>query len=128
MRRIIGFTLGITGLLLLSSCATTSANKRDQEKEGDRAVRNVRVTTNPEVVRGCKFLGNVRDSAESCAFCGDAAAKLEEKLARKTVSLGGNVLMTAPMTSGGQLWNGHPLTAGSGEAYLCTDSAAAVKE
>jgi Domain of unknown function (DUF4156) len=70
----------------------------------------VRVTSNPEVVRGCTFLGNVRDEAMHAV---GTPKRAEDMLRSKTAALGGNVLMVTTSTST------YALTAMSGEAYLC---------
>jgi hypothetical protein len=71
----------------------------------------VRVTTNADVVRGCKFLGNVRD--EGTSVMPDPVHRVEDMMKKKkTAALGGNVLMIVNMTSAGTV-------SGSGEAYLC---------
>jgi hypothetical protein len=77
------------------------------------ALDNVRVTTNPEVVRGCKFLGNVSSREKG-------ALDLIEKLKRKTSALDGNVLSIGPLV----MTDGDKVT-GFGEAYRCPDPAAA---
>jgi Domain of unknown function (DUF4156) len=70
----------------------------------------VRVTSNPEVVRGCRFLGNVRDDGSNAA---GSANRVEDMLRSKTAALGGNVLMITSTTATPQI------TTMSGEAYSC---------
>lgn len=86
------------GLLLLTgACVTVS-------QEG----QEVRVTSNPDVVKGCQFLGNVKATS---GFGGDtalAASNTEKTLQNKAAKLGANVVFV--VASGGHA---------TGEAYRC---------
>src|SRR5262245_3328100 len=67
----------------------------------------VRTTTNPDVVRGCKYLGPVK--THGSGWRGGLAAENTEKTIRnKTAEMGGNVVFI--ITSGQQ---------STGDAYLC---------
>jgi hypothetical protein len=70
----------------------------------------VRVTTNADAVRGCKFIGNVRD--EGTSVMPDPVHRVEDMMKKKTAALGGNVLMIINMTSAETI-------SGTGEAYRC---------
>lgn len=93
-------------LVILSGCATASPE-----------AQNVRVTSNPEVVRGCEFLGNVKSMSGwgGAAASGLAARNIEETLKQRTHDLGGNVVYVV-RNEGSQ---------GSGEAYRCANPTAA---
>jgi hypothetical protein len=85
--------------LICAACVSTTP-------AGER----VRVTSNPDVVKGCKFLGNVRATSGwgGPAGTGLASSNTEKTLQNKTAALGGNVL--------------YEVQAGihaSGEAYKC---------
>lgn len=76
------------------------------------AAQAVRRTSNPEVVHGCKFLGNVRATSAhgGAAGSGIAAHNTDVALREKTAKLGGNVVFV--VQSG---------IHASGEAYLCAE-------
>jgi Domain of unknown function (DUF4156) len=83
---------------LLSACVSTTP-------QGQK----VRVTNNPDVVKPCQFLGNVKaTSSFHSAAEGLAESNTEKTLQNKTASLGGNVLFV--VASG---------IHASGEAYRC---------
>jgi hypothetical protein len=73
--------------------------------------QKVRVTNNPDVVRGCEFLGNVKAMSGwgGSAGGGIAAANIEETLKERTHALGGNVVFMVANAS----------SRGTGEAYRC---------
>jgi len=87
---------------LLSMCVSASP-------EGQK----VRVTNNPDVVRDCKFLGNVKAMS---GWGGDPDMKgvgmnnIEETLRDRAAKLGANAVYVIS-NSGSR---------GNGEAYLCT--------
>lgn len=92
--------------ILVTGCASLSP-------EGQR----VRVTVNPDVVRGCEFVGNVKTSS---GWGGSAAGNMGEdqvqiKLQNETAKLGGNVLFLTSNEAGGAT------ARGIGEAYKCTN-------
>lgn len=92
--------------ILASGCASLSA-------EG----KLVRVTNNPDVVRGCKFVGNVKASS---GWGGPAGGNIGEdqvqtKLQNETAEMGGNVLYITSNRAGG--YGGS--SRGIGEAYQC---------
>lgn len=89
----------IGALILLTGCLTLTPE-----------AQAVRVTNNADAVRGCRFLGNVRD--EGTQMMPDPVHRVEDMLKGKTAALGGNVLMITNMTSGDTV-------SGSGEAYSC---------
>lgn len=90
-----------TTLLVLTGCISTSP-----------AAQKVRITNNPEVVRGCKFLGNVRATSGwgGPAGSGIAAHNTEAALREKTARLKGNVVYV--VASG---------VKATGEAYKCPE-------
>lgn len=74
------------------------------------AAQKVRITGNPDVVRGCQFLGNVKATS---GFVGGAGTGIgsnntEVALREKTAKLGGNVVFI--VTSG---------VKATGESYAC---------
>jgi hypothetical protein len=74
------------------------------------AGERVRVTSNPDVVKGCTFLGNVKATSGwgGPAGTGLASSNTEKTLQNKTAALGGNVLY--------EIQSG---IHASGEAYRC---------
>lgn len=76
------------------------------------AAEAVRITTSPDVVANCKFLGNVKATSGFGGPLGTALGEsnAEKALQKKTLKLGGNVLN---LTSSG--------VHSSGEAYRCPD-------
>jgi hypothetical protein len=84
---------------LLSGCVSVS-------EEGQK----VRVTSNPDIVKGCEFLGNVSATSGwgGAAGTGLAGSNTEKSLQNKTAQLHGNVLFV--VASG---------IHASGEAYRC---------
>ncbi len=76
------------------------------------AAQAVRTTSNPEVVHGCTFLGNVRATSMhgGAAGSGIAAHNTDVTLREKAAKLGGNVVFV--VASG---------IHGSGEAYRCPE-------
>ena len=71
------------------------------------------MTSNPEVVRGCEFKGNVQ-AMSSWGSGGVGARNIEETLKERTHELGGNVLYVVSTPEGNTM-----IGSGSGEAYLC---------
>lgn len=94
------------GLLLFVGCVSAPP-----------APQHVRVTSNPDVVKRCKFLGNVK--AMSGWGSGGAIAdnNIEETLKERTHKLGGNVCFIN--SKSGDLSMG--TSRGSGEAYFCPE-------
>jgi hypothetical protein len=76
-------------------------------------MEKVRVTSNPDVVRGCKFLGNVSFSG----FWRVSPKDSENLFRKKVVELGGNVGFVTNVAAGKTAISG---AAYSGEAYMCT--------
>jgi hypothetical protein len=71
--------------------------------------KKVRITNNPETVKGCTFLKNVRSTSTLSGNVEGLAASANEKtLQNDTAALGGNVLYV--ISSGRHA---------SGEAYRC---------
>jgi hypothetical protein len=85
--------------LLCAACVSTTP-----------AGEKVRITANPDAVKGCKFLGNVKATSGwgGSAGTGLASSNTEKTLQNKTAALGGNVLFE--VQSG---------IHASGEAYRC---------
>ena len=71
----------------------------------------VRVTTNPDVVRGCTFLGNVETGVWGTLAGGNTRSSYanEKWLRQDTEKLGGNVVYI----------NSNDRSGASGEAYRC---------
>lgn len=91
----------LLAVVVLTGCVSASPS-----------AEKVRTTSNPEVVRGCKFVGNVRATSGwgGAAGTGIAGHNTDVALREKTAKLGGNVV--------------YVVEAGihaSGEAYLCED-------
>lgn len=68
----------VAGLLGALSCATATPE-----------MKQVRVTNNPEVVRGCKFLGNTAPSTETQWQSGSPTN--DSVFRQQVVKMGGNV-------------------------------------
>lgn len=81
---------------------------------GPNPADSVRVTSNPDVVRGCQFVGNVRGG--SWFGGGIGAGKSEDDLKSGAVELGGNTVYIAATSSGRHAYEG---SSASGEAYRC---------
>lgn len=83
----------------LTSCVSLST-------EGE----NVRITSNPEVVRGCEFLGNIKSDSGwgGSAATGLGTSNTEKALQNRTGEMGGNVIF---IVSAG--------VHATGEAYKC---------
>lgn len=93
------------------------------------AARNVRSTSDPEVVRGCRFLGNVHATSFLLAahilrsgFAGGFWKHLgrdnrDVALRKKTAKLGGNVVLIRISETNST----------AGEAYKCEEAPAEVK-
>jgi hypothetical protein len=65
--------------------------------------RKVRITKDPESVRGCQFMATITDSS---LF---GSGSVEEDMLKKTAKAGGNVLLEKQLEG----------VSGSGEAYRC---------
>lgn len=97
----VGRTVSVAGLLCALGCVSVTP-----------AMQGVRVTNNPDVVRGCKFMGNVTTGA----FWRTGAKDSENAFRKRVVELGGNVGYVVSTTSGR---DGLGSAAYSGEAYRC---------
>jgi len=97
-----GRLVGLGALILLVGCISASP-----------AAQQVRMTSNPEVVKGCAFLGNVRATSGwgGPAGTGIGSHNTDVALREKTAKLGGNVVFV--VASG---------VHASGEAYRCPES------
>ena len=84
---------------MIASCVSTTP-----------AGEKVRVTSNSDIVKGCKFLGNVKATSSfgGSGGTGLAGSNTEKTLQNKTAELGGNVVFV--VSSG---------IHASGEAYRC---------
>lgn len=91
-------------LPLLGACLSSAPEARD-----------VRITSNPDVVRPCQFKGNVR-AMSSWGSGGVGSHNIEETLKERAHELGANVVYVVSRTEGGEL-----IGSASGEAYLCPD-------
>ena len=80
------------------------------------AAEKVRITSNPDVVRGCQFLGNVKATSGwgGQAGTGIGSNNTEVALREKTAKLGGDVVFV--VASG---------VKATGEAYRCVGAAEA---
>jgi hypothetical protein len=94
----------VTVLVLAVGCVSVS----DQ-------MDKVRVTSNPDVVRGCRFLGNISFSG----FWRVSPKDSENLFRKKVVELGGNVGFVTNVAAGKTAISG---AAYSGEAYLCSQA------
>lgn len=100
-------TAMLAGALMLASCVTTKLTERGEQ---------VRVTTNNEVVRGCKYIGEVKasDRMNGGAFGQDAAEENTDRRIKNAAAEKGadTVLLSRADKSG--------LGASArGEAYFC---------
>lgn len=99
----------VASAALLSACVTTRLTPEAE---------HVRVTTNPEAVRGCTLLGNIEASdLMNGGMVGQMAAEenARRRLQNKAAELGANIVLQGTSTTG---------TSGSrtrGEAYRCAD-------
>lgn len=94
----------LSALLSLLTLACVSASPEAQR---------VRVTSNPDVVRQCEFLGNVR-AMSGWGSGGMGRNNVEETLKERTHALGGNVVFIGSEASGREA-----IGSGTGEAYKC---------
>ena len=93
--------------LALFSCTMTPQTMTPEQ-------RSVRVTSNPDVVRGCQFLGNVSDEGVMFGTSKTSPAERVNNMLRvKTAALGGNVVM---LSATGET---RSTVTASGEAYKC---------
>lgn len=91
-------------LALVTACATTT---------GDANL--VRLTSNPEQVKGCKFLGEVRGSGASANPFNSVEMSGENSMRKHAVKLGAtHVLLTYQSGSGTR-------GVSAGEAYMCKE-------
>lgn len=91
-------------VMSVTGCAGLSA-------EGAR----VRLTNNPDVVKGCEFIANVKGSSgwgRNAAQLGEN--NVENKMKNQTAKLGGNTVYLISSKSGFTSY-------GIGEAYRCLD-------
>lgn len=100
-------TLAVIGITIGACVSTTPAGEK------------VRVTSNPDVVKNCKFLGNVKATSGwgGSAGTGLAGSNTEKTLQNKTAALGGNVVFV--VASG---------IHASGESYACSAPQAQEKQ
>ncbi len=100
-------------LLAATACGSVSLSKEAKEmRKSDPArfnqvsniAQSVRVTQNPEVTRGCKFLASVRSEGHATRSTFD--------LRFKTAALGGNTVYSNNLKAGREIF---------GDAYHCTD-------
>lgn len=120
MRRVVGVAAVV--LLAVIACATPQTpEEKEAEREKERAKMhaqrvaeaawmNVRVTANPEAVRGCRSLGTVRDEATN--ILGSGSANVEKGMKKKAAEMGGNVIFVISTQT-------HRYSEGSGEVYAC---------
>lgn len=76
---------------LLSACATTTPEQKAKWEAEERARQTVRVTVNPEEVRGCTSLGAVYGGADG--------QDPDFMLRKRTLELGGNAALSVPFTT-----------------------------
>ncbi len=113
-------TLVAFGGLLTVGCASTKLEPGAAE---------IPITINPELVKGCKFLGEVKASVEGNAF--QEMSAVEEaangELRNQALSKGANMILLSPTQAGtrsGTYGGGRPWASQRGEAYLCPAQAA----
>jgi hypothetical protein len=96
-------TILLVAAIFLGGCVSASPE-----------AQNVRVTNNPEVVRQCQFLGNVKAMSGFAgpAGSGIAARNIEETLKERAHKLGANVVYIVANAS----------SKGTGEAYKCEET------
>jgi hypothetical protein len=109
--------LALGGLLGIGCASTKLAPGADA----------IPITINPDLVKGCQFLGSVKSSVEGNAFqdmnAVDEAATGE--IRNQALSIGANMILLSPVqagTRGGALGGGRPWSTQHGEAYLCPDT------
>ena len=99
--------------LALTACYSTSP-----------AALNVRITEDPEVVRGCEFKGNVH-AMGSWGTTFESESRIKETLKERTHKLGANVVYVRWGPSQNPSYENSPQTitndvgSARGEAYLC---------
>jgi Domain of unknown function (DUF4156) len=96
-------------MLSSSACVTTQLTP---------AAQKVRVTTNVEVVRGCKFVGEVKasDRMNGGMFGQDAAEEnTYRRLKNRAAQIGGNVVLLNRASTG---YSG---ATARGEVYRCSE-------
>lgn len=82
MRRIVAFSL----CLLLAGCVTTKLVP---------GADSIRVTSNGETVKGCKFIGEIKASDRMNGGFGQGAAEenTDRRLKNQALEMGGNVIL-----------------------------------
>lgn len=101
--------IGLAGISVVSCVSLTPAGER------------VRITSNPEVVRGCAYLGEAKATTQlGHAFGGVGTDDSERKLKNKVAEMGGNVVMIRR-----QDHNFAGSARSVGEVYKCSDAALA---
>jgi hypothetical protein len=105
----------ILAILITAGCASTPATPEEKGREDriaarDHEWRDVRVTANPDAVKGCKPLGNVSEDATN--ILGSGAENVQKGLKKKAAAMGGNVLFVISTET-------HRYSSGSGEVYAC---------
>jgi uncharacterized protein YbjQ (UPF0145 family) len=100
-------TVALFGILVFSGCVTTDLNP---------GAEKVRITSNPEVVRGCKFVGEVTGADRmNGGTMGQGAAEenANRRLRNNAAAMGADTVFVGVSTTN---------TSGSvqrGEAYQC---------
>ena len=77
------------------------------------ASAKVRVTSNPDVVKPCKFLGNVSAKAVGGTWATTPGERAQQRLQQQTLDLGGNTVFIASNSADARV------AAETGEAYQC---------
>ena len=98
-------------LLVLTALAIVATGCVSLTPEGQR----VRITNNPDVVRGCEFVGNLRSGSMLGGGVGEERAQVD--MQNETARLGGNVLYLTSSYGGANMGAG---AWSSGEAYRCS--------
>lgn len=81
------------------------------------AGEQVRITSNPDVVRGCAFLGEMKATTQlGRAFGGEGTEDSERKLRNEVAAKGGNVVMIRRQDA--NIWGS---ARSVGEAYKCPE-------
>lgn len=100
------FSILLSGLSLLSAGCATQLNAKGAA---------VRVTSNPEVVRGCKYLGRVSgsDHMHGGVLQGTAEKSADAEMRNGAAWIGANTIFLVRGSTG---WGG---SSQMGEAYSC---------
>ena len=110
------FALALASAATIFGCASTKLEPGAAE---------IPITINAELVKGCKFLGEVKASIEGNAF--QEMSAVEEAangaIRNQALSKGANIILLSPSQAGtrsGEFGGGRPWASQRGEAYFCS--------